>query len=115
MTLFAIEIPVANISPDDGRSDRFWESLREKAIYEQLSRSVSKYEDVPEALSRILPRLVKVEGGAKGSDTFLFLSDVVRHGRFFALIRQMRPCPLCLLRLIPRIRLSSLALITNLG
>jgi polyphosphate kinase len=28
---------------------------------------------------RILPRLVKVEGGAKGSDTFLFLSDVVRH------------------------------------
>ncbi|MBC8347554.1 MAG: polyphosphate kinase 1, partial [Verrucomicrobia bacterium] len=28
---------------------------------------------------RILPRLVKVEGGTKGSDTFLFLSDVVRH------------------------------------
>ncbi len=28
---------------------------------------------------RILPRLVKVEGGAKGSDSFLFLSDVVRH------------------------------------
>ena len=27
---------------------------------------------------RILPRLVKVEGGPKGSDVFLFLSDVVR-------------------------------------
>jgi hypothetical protein len=54
LTLFAIEIPVANISPDDGRSDRFWESLREKAIYEQLFRSVSKYEDVPEALSRVV-------------------------------------------------------------
>jgi polyphosphate kinase len=28
---------------------------------------------------RILPRLVKVDGGAKGSETFIFLSDVVRH------------------------------------
>jgi hypothetical protein len=54
LTLFSIEIPVANISPDDGRSDRFWESLREKAIYEQLFRSVSKYDDVPEALSRVV-------------------------------------------------------------
>ena len=49
--LVAIEIPVANISPDDDRRGRLWETRLEKAIYEQLFRSVSEYEDVPEALS----------------------------------------------------------------
>jgi len=49
--LVTIKIPVANISPDDDRSDRFWETRLEKSIYEQLFRSISEHEDVPEALS----------------------------------------------------------------
>ena len=51
MTLFAIEIPVANISPDDDRRGRPWETRLEKAIYDQSFRSISEHEDVPEALS----------------------------------------------------------------
>jgi hypothetical protein len=73
LTLFAIEIPVANISPDDDRRGRLWETRLEKAIYDQSFRSISEHEDVPEALSDLdgglLLQAAFVVDGIRGEGT----------------------------------------------